>query len=239
MNSRQEADGRDGATARSAGPAIRVVIVDDHVVFAEALQVVLNLESDIEVVAVSYGGHDVVERVLDVHPNVVLMDYDLPGVDGVAATSRIRRQSPETRVVMLTASNDPRVLAAAVEAGASGYLTKERAAREVAQAVRAAAVGEMLIPPGMLPALLALLKRRADRSEQAATTGERLTRREREILEMLASGMSTAAIADAFVISPHTVRTHLQNIMAKLEVHSKLEAVTQALRLGLISVRPA
>jgi DNA-binding NarL/FixJ family response regulator len=207
---------------------IRVVIVDDHEMLVEGLRASLAAESDIEVVA-SAGTVEAGCAAVRLHrPDVALMDYELPDGDGAQATQRIKSDVPAVQVVMVTSFDDEAVLVRAIEAGCSGFITKHKAVSEVANAVRAAHSGEALISPSMLARLLPRLRRR----EQGV--GVDLTPREMEILKLLAEGLSNAAIADRLVLSLHTVRNHVQNVIGKLGAHSKLEAVATAVREGIL-----
>lgn len=210
---------------------IRVLIVDDHQVLSQGLAAVLGAQEDLDVVGIAPSVEEAVGSVRRNRPDVVLMDYELPDGDGVEATRAIKEIRPETKVVMLTSFTDDAVLVQAIEAGCSGYITKHKAIEEVASAVRAAEAGEALISPSMLARLLPKLRR------GGRGLGADLTSREREVLGMLAEGMSNAAIADKMVISLHTVRNHVQNVLTKLHAHSKLEAVAVATREGLLPRR--
>src|SRR4051794_5226544 len=163
--------------ADGAGSIIDLLIVDDHRMFAESLSRLLSDDAGIEVVGIAGSATEAVDEAGRLHPDVVLMDYHLPDRDGVAAAAAIRSRNPEIMVVMLTGSSEDGVLIAAIDAGCSGFLTKDRAAAEVADAVRAAAAGEALISPALLSRLLPKLGR-TERS-----IGDDLSDREREILE--------------------------------------------------------
>ncbi|MCA1830059.1 MAG: response regulator [Actinomycetota bacterium] len=208
---------------------IRVLIVDDHMMVAQGLAKVLSDQPDITVVGTASRVEDAVASARLHQPDVVMMDYELPDGNGVQATERIRADRPETRVVMVTSYTDEHVLIAAIEAGASGYVTKHKVIDEVVNAVRAAHAGEALISPTMLARLLPKLR------PSERTVGSDLTAREIEVLKLLAEGLSNQAISDKLVISLHTVRHHVQNIITKLGAHSKLEAVATAARAGVIS----
>jgi len=170
-------------------------------------------------------------------PDVVLMDVDLKAaMSGIDATRAIKENSPATKVIIMTAHDDDRLLVDAVEAGASGFLSKDDAAQELMAAVKAAADGEVLIDPGTLARLLPQVAREREIQRDALILLDDLTEREREILSLLAQGMRNDDIATQLYISPQTVQTHVRNILGKLRVHSKLEAVAFAVRHGAISV---
>jgi DNA-binding NarL/FixJ family response regulator len=207
---------------------VAVLIVDDHRMFGESLARLLSDEDGITVLGVATSGAEAVEAIQELHPRVVLMDYQLPDHDGVTVTAEIKRLDPAIMVVMLTGLGDDRVLLAAIEAGCSGFLTKDRAAAEVAEAVRAAAAGEALISPALLARLLPKLNR------THREVGADLTDREREILGLLARGWSNRFIASELFLSLNTIRNHIQSILRKLGSHSKLEAVATAVREGVI-----
>jgi DNA-binding NarL/FixJ family response regulator len=211
-----------------ANPRIRVVVVDDHEMFAQGLAAILGADPTIEVVA-SAGTVEGGCAAVRLHtPDVVLMDYELPDGDGAAATARIKSEVPTAQVVMVTSFDDEAVLIRAIEAGCSGFITKHKAIQEVATAVRAAHAGEALISPSMLARLLPKLRK------NPRGVGTDLTPREIEVLKLLAAGASNQQIAEELVLSLHTVRNHVQNVISKLGTHSKLEAVATAVREGVI-----
>ena len=208
--------------------SIRVLIVEDHKMFSEALHLALDETDDIAVTASVETRAAAVQAARDTHPDVVLMDYRLPDGDGVAAARQIKDEQPSIRIVMLTATSDDIVLRQAIEAGCSGYLTKDHTVDELILAVRAAHNGEALISPAMLSRLL-------DRLGDRTRPGSDLTRRETEVLRLLARGLSNQAIATELDIRLATVRNHVQSVIEKLRAHSKLEAVAKATRLGLLT----
>lgn len=210
---------------------MRVLLCDDHQVFAEALAGLLEA-GGIEVVGVFGSVGEAVPAVATRRPDVVLMDYELPDGDGVRATTAIKAASPHTQVVLLTSNADEDVLVAAIEAGASGYVTKQKPAAEVVAAVRAAAGGEMLVSSDMLARLLPRMGRNERRGD-----GYDLTPRELEVLGLLAEGTPNHELAERMGISRNTVRNHVQNLLTKLGVHSRLEAVALASREGLLRGR--
>jgi NarL family two-component system response regulator LiaR len=213
----------------------RVLVVDDHEVFSDAVAMLLARQPDVELVG-SVRDADEAIRLVDVgpdaRPDVVLMDLDLPDGSGILATRRIRELSPDSKVVVLTALQDPEVIADALAAGACGYVPKTHAVEELMDVVRRAAAGELVMPERDLAPVLEHL-----RSSQARPQSERLLRRltprETEILRYLAAGETTTQVAGHLGISALTVQSHVKSILAKLGVHSKIEAVTLAWRYGL------
>jgi DNA-binding NarL/FixJ family response regulator len=214
-------------TASTAAP-ISVVLCDDHVVLAQGLSAMLAAEADIAVVGIAGCVAEVVEMVHAHHPDVVLIDYELPDGDGVAATAALKQANPGLQVVMLTSYTDQEVLAAAIEGGCSGFLTKHSGAHSVAEAIRQAAAGEAVITTSMLHQLLPALR------PTARGLGAGLTAREITILELLADGATGQAIAKDLFLSPNTVRNHVQSILNKLGVHSRLQAVAVAVQEGIV-----
>jgi DNA-binding NarL/FixJ family response regulator len=211
---------------------IRVLLVDDHQLLTDALSRALAREPDIDVVGVA--GSVEAARKLAEHPlDVVLMDYRLPDGTGAEATRAIKSRWPEARVVMLTAVNDDETVLESIQAGADGYMTKDRAVDDVVSAVRAAHAGDTLLPRAVIIGIAQRVAAARDRNADRRPI-ETLTPREIEVLRALTDGMSTPEICDRLFIAPNTLRTHVQNIMGKLRVHSKLEAVAFALRHRLV-----
>jgi two-component system response regulator DevR len=207
---------------------IRVLIVDDHQMVAESLAAAFQPEKDIELVGIAGTAGEAKHLVEIERPDVVLMDFRLPDQDGAAATAEIKARRPETQVVMVTSADDEAVLLQCLEAGCSGFIPKQRPVRELLEAVRAVHAGEALVSPPMLARLLPRL-----RPGHREATSE-LTPRELDILRLLAEGLSNQVIAERLGITRNTVRNHVQSILAKLEAHSKLEAVATAVREGII-----
>jgi DNA-binding NarL/FixJ family response regulator len=213
----------------------RVLVVDDHEVFSDAVAMLLARQPDVELIG-SARDVDEAMRLVDVdpddRPDVVLMDLDLPGGSGILATRRIRELSPQSKVVVLTALQDPEVIADALAAGACGYVPKTRAVEELMDVVRRAAAGELVMPERDLAPVLEQLRSSQARPENDRLL-HRLTPRETEILRDLAAGETTTQVAGHLGISALTVQSHVKSVLAKLGVHSKIEAVTLAWRLGL------
>jgi DNA-binding NarL/FixJ family response regulator len=217
---------------------VTILICDDHRVLTDALAIVVGLDDMLEVVAPpEQTPQSAIDLCAELLPNVVLMDVDFKGdMTGIEATRRIKEISPATKVVIMTAHDEDRMLVDAVEAGASGFLSKDDAAHELLSAAKAAADGEVLIDPETLARLLPQVTRYREQARDALALLGDLTEREREILSLLAQGMRNDGIAAKLYISPQTVQTHVRNILGKLRVHSKLEAVALAVRHGAITV---
>lgn len=209
---------------------IGVVICDDHPLVADGLASILALQPDIEVRATAASVQEVVLAARTYHPDVVLMDYELLDGTGIDATRSVLEECRITRVVMLTSFVDDAVLVGAIEAGATGFITKHSTAAALADAVRLAAAGEAVIPPDLLARLLPRLSRTASRGVQVSD-------REREILGLLSQGASNHEIAEELQLSPNTVRNHLARIYGRLGARSRLEAVAIAVREGLLPRR--
>jgi DNA-binding NarL/FixJ family response regulator len=208
---------------------LRVLVVDDERLFAELMRVALSNAPDIEVVDVVHDVASAVSRAPLLRPSVVLSDYHLPDGTGGDVARALRRAAPDVAVLILTGDPSTTVLADVARSGAVGHLTKARDLDEVVSAVRLAASGEILFAPSELQRLLL-----APHSERRLE--EPLTARELEVLRMLAGGTSTAASSELLGISTATLRAHVQAILRKLGAHSRLEAVAEAARLGLISL---
>jgi len=211
---------------------IRVLFVEDHQLLADALSAMLAREPDMTVVGIA-GSVAEAKRLARERVDVALMDYRLPDGTGAEATRAIKARWPLARVVMLTAIKDDETVLESIQAGADGYLTKDRAADDVVQAVRAAYAGETLLPRSVIVEIARRVAAAKDRGDDRKMI-EPLTPRELEVLRALTDGLSTPEICERLYIAPNTLRTHVQNIMGKLRVHSKLEAVAFALKNRLV-----
>ena len=211
---------------------LRVLVVDDERLFAELMRVALARASEIEVVGVMHDVKTATNAATTLQPAVVLSDYHLPDGTGADLARSLRRTTPDTSVLILTGDPSTGVLADVARSGAVGHLTKSRDLDDVVSAVRQAAGGEILFAPSELQRLLV-----ADRTERKLE--EPLTTRELEVLRILAGGMSTSVAAESLGISTATLRAHVQAILRKLGAHSRLEAVAEAARLGLITIESA
>ena len=208
----------------------RVLIVDDHRMFVDSLVRLLEDEVDLDVVAVASSIAEAIHGVRVHAPEVVLLDYRLPDGDAPACIAQLRMMAPDVRVLVMTGLGDDATLAAARDAGCAGVLTKDRAARDLVEGIRAVAAGEPMAVPGTSP--------HADARSDRRLVDPGLTPREREVLEELAAGKSTDNIAASLHISPVTVRNHVQRILPKLGARSRLEAVAFGMRLGIIAPPP-
>ncbi len=219
-------------TARPEARPIRVLLVDDHRALADALSRLLDGEPGIAVVGTAYSAAAARARLRE-PADVVLMDYALPDGTGAEVTRAVKARWPKALVIMLTAHDDDETVLESIQAGADGFLPKTASTTEVLSAIRAAHAGETLLPPAVI-AKIALRVRMAREAGVEPPQIEPLTVRELEILRALSAGHTTREICDELGIAPNTLRTHVQNITAKLKVHSKLEAVVVALRYGLV-----
>src|SRR2546430_6231974 len=220
------------------GDVIRVIIADDQALFRRGLWVVLGTESGIKVVAEAENGEEAVALAQELAPDVVLMDVRMPRINGIDAAPQISMDVPTTKILMLTVSDEEDDLYEAIKAGANGYLLKEISVEEVAEAIRAVAQGQSLISPSMASKLLNefnALVRRAEEKQQFPAPA--LTTRELEVLKLVAKGMSNREIADELYISENTVKNHVRNILEKLHLHSRMEAVIYAVRERLLDIR--
>ncbi|HEY7438758.1 MAG TPA: response regulator transcription factor [Acidimicrobiia bacterium] len=221
----------------TAGPTIRVLIVDDHALFRRGLDLVLSGEHDIDIVGEAADGIEAVQRAEELLPDVVLMDVRMPRASGIEAAHTIRTAHPETRVIMLTVSDDAQDLFAAVKAGANGYLLKEVSIEEVADAVRAVTLGQSLISPSMASKLLDEFNRMAAGAEERhRQVAPRLTDRELEVVRAAARGATNREIAKELGIAENTVKNHIRNVLEKLHLHSRMEAVMYAVRERLLDL---
>jgi DNA-binding NarL/FixJ family response regulator len=222
--------------AESAAP-IRVLIVDDHRMFAEALRLALDSEDGVQVTGISTGYDDVEGTAARLEPSVALVDLDIPGKDPTAAVRDVLRGSPGTAVVGLVTEQTDLTLARIVEAGAAGYLSKYETVGAVGDMVRRAATETDLLGPRERRRLMGRLHHRRAEQATAEQRAERLTPREIEVLQAMANGDPPPVIAVQLGMSPATLRTHVQNVIMKLGVHSKTEALAFAIRHGKVSTR--
>lgn len=210
---------------------VRVLVADDHPVVRDGIVGLLEDADDIEVVAVAADGLEAVERAAIRHPDVVVMDLRMPGLDGAEATARILAERPGTRVLVLTTFDTDAHIIAAIEAGAGGYLLKDAPRAEILAGVRAVAAGETVLAPTVAAQLVRRTRGRADRPEDEVAA---LSARERQVLERVALGRSNPEIASDLGIGEATVKTHVGHIFTKLGVSDRTRAVTRAMELGIL-----
>jgi DNA-binding NarL/FixJ family response regulator len=212
--------------------AIRLMLADDHRMLREGLRRSLTDEG-FDVVGEASDGEEAVRLADGIRPDVILMDVTMPDVDGVEATRRIHQQHPEIRIVMLTMHADQSVIAEALRAGASGYLVKDCSTDEIAEAVRLAASDESSLSPELATAMLDEV-RRIDPDSVEDDADRVVTKREVEVLQLIADGCSTPEVAERLYISQKTVKNHLASIYHKLDARDRTQAVLQAVRMGIV-----
>jgi DNA-binding NarL/FixJ family response regulator len=214
---------------------ITVLLVDDQALFREGLRTLLSVQPDLEVVGEAANGEEAVRLAVALRPSVVLMDLQMPVLDGVAATRSLRDLQPECRVIVLTTFDDDEYVFEGLRAGAVGYLLKDAPSEKLVEAIRAAARGESFLQPSVAAKVIAEFKRITDiPSERRQPLIEPLSARELEILALLANGGSNKEIAAALFISEGTVKNHVTNILGKLAVRDRTQAALKARELGLI-----
>lgn len=211
----------------------RLFLVDDHVVVRQGLRMLLENEPDFEIVGEADSASEALSKMGRLKPDVVIMDIGLPDISGIEATRELKRIAPECAVVALTIHEDEEYFFKMLEAGASGYVPKRAAPEELVTAIRAAAGGNVYLYPSLAKLLVRDYLSQTPHAKYKETVDE-LTAREQEVLAYLAEGASNAEIAEALGISPKTVARHRENIMAKLNLHSRTELVKYAIRKGII-----
>src|SRR3954468_23783837 len=214
-----------------APPPIRVLLVDDHAVVREGLRTFLELQDDVTVVGEAADGEAGIAEAERLRPDVILMDLVMPRLDGVGAMRELRRRLPASRVIVLTSFAEDDRLLPAIQAGAAGYLLKNVQPKELARAVRAAHAGEALLDPAVAARLVEAI---AQPSQHAEPDAERLTPREREVLELIGGGLSNKRIALELGLSEKTVKAHVGHLLAKLGVADRTQAALYAVRAGLL-----
>jgi DNA-binding NarL/FixJ family response regulator len=214
---------------------IRVIIVDDQELFRRGLTMLMDVEPGLDVVGEAGDGQTGIELASRVAPDVVLLDVRMPKISGIEACVAIKEAVPAAKILMLTVSDEESDLYEAVKSGASGYLLKDSSIEEVAQAVRVVADGQSLISPSMAVKLIDEFKQMS-RPEREHVPGLRLTDRELEVLRLVAKGMNNREIARDLFISENTVKNHVRNILEKLQLHSRMEAVMYAVKEKLLDL---
>jgi two-component system, NarL family, response regulator NreC len=216
---------------------IRVLLVDDHAVLREGLRLLVHAQSDMEVVGEAQSGEEAVECARTLRPDLVLMDLAMPGVGGIEATARIRRESPATRVVALTMYDDPAYLRSVLAAGASGYVLKRAASTELLSAIRTAHRGETYLAPSLAGGVVDELLGRKAGNADTPVAGDTLSDREREVLRLVAEGHTNQQVAEQLRLSVKTVETYRARLMEKLGLKSRVDLVRYAVSSGFLKPR--
>ena len=211
----------------TSSPPIRVMLVDDHTMLRRGLATFLKVFDDLELVGETASGEAAIQLCERIQPDVILMDLVMPDMDGVAATRAIRQRFPAVQVIALTSFKEEGLVQRALEAGAIGYLLKDVSADELAKAIRAARAGRSTLSPEAAQALV-------HAATQPPPPGRDLTERERDVLALMIEGLNNTEIAEKLVVSPSTVKSHVSNILAKLDVSSRTEAVVLAIQHSIL-----
>jgi DNA-binding NarL/FixJ family response regulator len=227
---------KNGTGSRDGREPVRVLVVDDQELIRRGLVMLISGEDDIEVVGEAADGVTAVEVAGATVPDVVLLDVKMPKGTGIEACAAIKDADPSAQIIMLTASEDQSDLYDAIRSGASGYLLKDVSLAEVAQAIRVAADGQSLISPAMAAKLLTEFKHMSKQDSNSQVGAPRLTDRELQVLRLVARGCSNREIAKELFISDNTVKNHVRNILEKLQLHSRMEAVMYAVREKLLDI---
>ena len=214
--------------SRSSSERIRVMLVDDHTMVRRGLAAFLKVFDDLQLAGEAESGEAAIQVCAEVLPDVVLMDMVMPDMDGAAATRIIRQQFPQVQVIALTSFKEGDLVKNALEAGAIGYLLKDVSAEELVQAIRAAHAGRATLSPEAAQSLV-------ERANQPVAPGLDLTERELEVLALMVEGLNNTQIAGRLTVSSSTIKSHVSNILSKLGVASRTEAVTLALRKGIVT----
>lgn len=214
---------------------IRVLIVDDHALFRQGLARILEMEEDIVVVGEAANGREALDRAPELRPHVVLMDINMPVVNGLEATRRLHRKLPHVGIIGLTIHDDEEYLRELIKEGAQGYLLKDTEPVRVVEAIRRVFRGEAFLPPNLITKLFSTLQR-PSAADDAAPPEEDLTPREREVLQCIAQGMSNKEIAVSLYISEKTVKNHISSIFRKLDLTDRTQAAVYAIKQGLATL---
>lgn len=211
-----------------------MLLVDDHALFREGLGMIVSSQPDMEVIGEASDGVEAMVKAVDLHPDLILMDIQMPGMDGIETTRRIKKDLPETTVVMLTVRDDEEKMFSAIKNGAQGYLIKNMRSAESIGMIRRALSGEVAIPPCLAGQMLEEFRRLSRLAPREPVVVEELSTREVEVLHQVAFRKTDKEIAKELSLSIHTVKTHLRNILAKLHVRGRKEAARTAKDIGLV-----
>jgi DNA-binding NarL/FixJ family response regulator len=214
---------------------IRVLLVDDHALFREGLGMIISSQPDMEVIGEASDGLEATVKAVELRPELILMDIQMPGMSGIEAAHKIKQKVPETTIVMLTVRDDEEKLFDALKHGAQGYLLKSMHSSELIAMARRALAGEVAIPPRLAGQVLEEFRRLSRLAPREMEGIEELSTRELEVLKLVASGNTDKEIAVALSLSIHTIKTHMRSILAKLQVSGRKEAARTARDKGLMS----
>src|SRR6266540_6621853 len=214
-------------------PKVRILVADDHALIRLGIVGLLNAQPDMEVVGEAGSGEGALQETMTVSPDIVLMDIGMPGLNGLEATREIRKRFPDVRVLILTVHDREDYLFQALRAGAAGYILKGADVQDLLLAIRTVQRGEVYLYPSLTKKLLGDFLRRAEAGDDRASF-DNLSEREREVLRLIAQGKTSPEIARLLFLSPHTVQTHRDHIMEKLNLHRKAELIKYAIEKGLI-----
>ena len=212
---------------------IKLIIVDDHKLFREGIKALLAVTDDIEIVGEAEDGATALKRIRELEPDVILMDINMPGLNGIRVTEQILAQHPQTRIIMLTMLEDDASIFHAMRAGARGYLLKGAEPKEVLSVIRAVAEGQALFGPAIATRLMNYFKELSAKPAVSGTPFPELTERELEILRLISQGLNNQQITQKLVLSPKTVRNHITSIFSKLQVADRAQAIVRAREAGL------
>ncbi len=215
--------------------AMKVLLVDDHTLFRSGIASLLSQQDDFEVVGEAANGFEAVELSRQLMPDIILMDINMPECDGLEATRLIKQELPYAKIVILTVSEEDQTLFEAIKAGAQGYLLKKIEVEELLELLRGVSRGEAPISKATATKILGEFARDREQPAPIKNLGETLTPREKEVLEHLTRGLTNKELANALYISENTVKNHLRNILEKLHLSNRVQAVAYALREGLVS----
>ncbi len=213
---------------------IRLLLADDHAVLRSGLRLLLSEQPDMEVVGEAADGEEAIEKTRELNPDILLLDITMPGIGGLDALDRIKKECPQVRIVVLTMHDDESYMERVMASGGSGYVLKKAADTELISAIRAVHQGGVYLHPSMTRALVNQLQRRSAAQERQSRLESKLSEREREVLKLIAEGYTNKEIADMIFLSVKTVETHKAHIMDKLELRSRAELVRYALDNGLL-----
>jgi len=216
--------------------SIKVLLADDQALFREGLDTLLSVHKDIEIVGQASNGQEAIDLALKLRPDVILMDMQMPILNGIGATRRLKQSLPECRVIMLTTFNDDETIFDALRAGAVGYLLKDVGSAQLAESIRATSRGESILDPSVAAKVVQEFSRVSSMvpATNSEVLPEPLSEREIEVLKLVMSGLSNREIAVKLFISPGTAKTHIHNLCGKLGVRNRTEAAMRARELGLV-----